>query len=117
MKMKALDNAKINGGAANGTVTVDADNNDTFTVISESGNNVAKYTVKVTSYLEALSEFTVTGTDGEKYSATPVDANLDDVPDTIVVNLPESAIYDKTRPLTAPLLTLSWQSPMCLRAM
>ena len=96
MKMKALDNAKINGGAANGTVTVDADNNDTFTVISESGNNVAKYTVKVTSYLEALSEFTVTGTDGEKYSATPVDANLDDVPDTIVVNLPESAIYDKT---------------------
>ena len=96
MKMKALDNAKINGGAANGTVTVDADNNDTFTVTSESGNNVAKYTVKVTSYLEALSEFTVTGTDGEKYSATPVDANLDDVPDTIVVNLPESAIYDKT---------------------
>ena len=96
MKMKALDNAKINGGAANGTVTVDADNNDTFTVTSESGNNVATYTVKVTSYLEALSEFTVTGTDGEKYSATPVDANLDDVPDTIVVNLPESAIYDKT---------------------
>ena len=96
MKMKALDNAKINGGAANGTVTVDADNNDTFTVTSESGNNVATYTVEVTSYLEALSEFTVTGTDGEKYSATPVDANLDDVPDTIVVNLPESAIYDKT---------------------
>ncbi len=96
MKMKTLDNAKINGGAANGTVTVDADNNDTFTVTSESGNNVATYTVEVTSYLEALSEFTVTGTDGEKYSATPVDANLDDVPDTIVVNLPESAIYDKT---------------------
>jgi len=102
MKMKALDNAKINGGAANGTVTVDADNNDTFTVTSESGNNVATYTVKVTSYLEALSEFTVTGTDGEKYSATPVDANLDDVPDTIVVNLPESAIYDKTTDSSFP---------------
>ena len=102
MKMKALDNAKINGGAANGTVTVDADNNDTFTVTSESGNNVATYTVEVTSYLEALSEFTVTGTDGEKYSATPVDANLDDVPDTIVVNLPESAIYDKTTDSSFP---------------
>ena len=102
MKMKALDNAKINGGAANGTVTVDADDGDTFTVTSESGNNVATYTVKVTSYLEALSEFTVTGTDGEKYSATPVDANLDDVPDTIVVNLPESAIYDKTTDSSFP---------------
>ena len=112
MKMKTLDNAKINGGAANGTVTVDADNNDTFTVTSESGNNVAKYTVKVTSYLEALSEFTVTGTDGEKYSATPVDANLDDVPDTIVVNLPESAIYDKTTDssFTDPELAVSYVS-------
>ena len=96
MNMQALDDATIVGGSKNGVWTVDADNNDTFTVISESGNNVATYTVKVTSYLEALSEFTVTGTDGEKYSATPVDANLDDVPDTIVVNLPESAIYDKT---------------------
>ena len=83
-----------------------------FTVISESGNNVAKYTVKVTSYLEALSEFTVTGTDGEKYSATPVDANLDDVPDTIVVNLPESAIYDKTTDssFTDPELAVSYVS-------
>ena len=96
MNMQALDDATIVGGSKNGVWTVDADNNDTFTVKSESGNNVATYTVKVTSYLEALSEFTVTGTDGEKYSATPVDANLDDVPDTIVVNLPESAIYDKT---------------------
>ena len=112
MKMKALDNAKINGGAANGTVTVDADNNDTFTVTSESGNNVATYTVEVTSYLEALSEFTVTGTDGEKYSATPVDKNLDDVPDTIVVTLPESAIYDKTTDssFTDPELAVSYVS-------
>ena len=96
MNMQALDDATIVGGSKNGVWTVDADNNDTFTVTSESGNNIAKYTVKVTSYLEALSQFTVTGTDGEKYTATPVDANLDDVPDTIVVNLPESAIYDKT---------------------
>ena len=112
MKIKALDNAKINGGAANGTVTVDADNNDTFTVTSESGNNVATYTVEVTSYLEALSEFTVTGTDGEKYSATPVDKNLDDVPDTIVVTLPESAIYDKTTDssFTDPELAVSYVS-------
>ena len=96
MNMQALDDATIVGGSKNGVWTVDADNNDTFTVKSESGNNVATYTVEVTSYLEALSEFTVTGTDGEEYSATPVDKNLDDIPDTIVVNLPESAIYDKT---------------------
>ena len=102
MNMQALDDATIVGGSKNGVWTVDADNNDTFTVTSESGNNVATYTVKVTSYLEALSEFTVTGTDGEKYSATPVDANLDDVPDTIVVNLPESAIYDKTTDSSFP---------------
>ena len=102
MNMQALDDATIVGGSKNGVWTVDADNNDTFTVKSESGNNVATYTVKVTSYLEALSEFTVTGTDGEKYSATPVDANLDDVPDTIVVNLPESAIYDKTTDSSFP---------------
>ena len=96
MVVAPVDGETITGTATTGGVIVDADNGDTFTVTSESGNNVAKYTVKVTSYLEALSEFTVTGTDGEKYSATPVDANLDDVPDTIVVNLPESAIYDKT---------------------
>ena len=96
MVVAPVDGEDIDGTPTEDGVIVNADNGDTFTVISESGNNVAKYTVKVTSYLEALSEFTVTGTDGEKYSATPVDANLDDVPDTIVVNLPESAIYDKT---------------------
>ena len=96
MVVAPVDGEDIDGTLTEGGVIVDADNGDTFTVTSESGNNVATYTVKVTSYLEALSEFTVTGTDGEKYSATPVDANLDDVPDTIVVTLPESAIYDKT---------------------
>ena len=96
MVVAPVDGEDIDGTPTEGGVIVNADNGDTFTVTSESGNNVATYTVKVTSYLEALSEFTVTGTDGEKYSATPVDANLDDVPDTIVVNLPESAIYDKT---------------------
>ena len=96
MVVAPVDGEDIDGTPTEGGVIVNADNGDTFTVTSESGNNIAKYTVKVTSYLEALSEFTVTGTDGEKYSATPVDANLDDVPDTIVVNLPESAIYDKT---------------------
>ena len=102
MVVAPVDGETITGTATTGGVIVDADNGDTFTVTSESGNNVATYTVKVTSYLEALSEFTVTGTDGEKYSATPVDANLDDVPDTIVVNLPESAIYDKTTDSSFP---------------
>ena len=102
MVVAPVDGETITGTATTGGVIVDADNGDTFTVTSESGNNVATYNVKVTSYLEALSEFTVTGTDGEKYSATPVDANLDDVPDTIVVNLPESAIYDKTTDSSFP---------------
>ena len=102
MVVAPVDGEDIDGTPTEGGVIVDADNGDTFTVTSESGNNVATYTVKVTSYLEALSEFTVTGTDGEKYSATPVDANLDDVPDTIVVNLPESAIYDKTTDSSFP---------------
>ena len=102
MNITPLDDAHIADGKANETMTVDAYDGATFTVTSESGNNVATYTVKVTSYLEALSEFTVTGTDGEKYSAAPVDANLDDVPDTIVVTLPESAIYDKTTDSSFP---------------
>lgn len=102
MVVAPVDGEDIDGTPTEDGVIVDADNGDTFTVTSESGNNVATYTVKVTSYLEALSEFTVTGTDGEKYSATPVDANLDDVPDTIVVNLPESAIYDKTTDSSFP---------------
>ena len=102
MVVAPVDGEDIDGTPTEDGVIVNADNGDTFTVISESGNNVATYTVKVTSYLEALSEFTVTGTDGEKYSATPVDANLDDVPDTIVVNLPESAIYDKTTDSSFP---------------
>ena len=96
MVVAPVDGEDIDGTPTEDGVIVNADNGDTFTVTSESGNNIAKYTVKVTSYLEALSQFTVTGTDGEKYTATPVDANLDDVPDTIVVTLPESAIYDKT---------------------
>ena len=102
MNITPLDDAHIANGEANETMTVDAYDGATFTVTSASGNNVATYTVKVTSYLEALSEFTVTGTDGEKYSATPVDKNLDDVPDTIVVTLPESAIYDKTTDSSFP---------------
>ena len=112
MVVAPVDGEDIDGTPTEDGVIVNADNGDTFTVTSESGNNVATYTVKVTSYLEALSEFTVTGTDGEKYSATPVDANLDDVPDTIVVNLPESAIYDKTTDssFTDPELAVSYVS-------
>ena len=102
MVVAPVDGEDIDGTPTEGGVIVNADNGDTFTVTSESGNNVATYTVKVTSYLEALSEFTVTGTDGEEYSATPVDKNLDDVPDTIVVTLPESAIYDKTTDSSFP---------------
>ena len=94
MIMRPLDNAEITANQNNVPATVPADNGDTFTVTSESGNNVATYKV-VATYLDALSSVTVTGLNGEKYTGTPVDANDDDIPDTIVVNLPQEAIEEQ----------------------
>ena len=66
---------------------VGADNNDKFTVAS--GNNAsAQYTV-VASYEDALTEFTVAGEEGQI-----IDSNNDDIPDTIIVNLPDSVLKD-----------------------
>ena len=103
MLMKPLDNATITGGN-----TVGADNGDTFTVTSESKGNVATYKV-VATYLDALNSFSVTGTDGVKYDGEIADTNDDDIPDTITVNLPESAICDSYGEIiTSPKLAVSY---------
>ena len=77
----------INGGT--GTATVNADNGDTFTVTSESGTVTSEYTVVVTEYKDAFTSFTVNGVAG-----VISDENEDDVPDTITVTLPKTAILD-----------------------
>ena len=103
MLMKPLDNATITGGN-----TVGADNGDTFTVTSESKGNVATYKV-VATYLDALNSFSVTGTDGVKYDGEIADTDDDDIPDTITVNLPESAICDSYgETITSPKLAVSY---------
>jgi hypothetical protein len=108
MKVKGKDNASVNGNKADATVVVDADNGDTFTVTSQSGNNKATYKV-VATYLDALNSFSVTGTDGVKYDGEIADTNDDDIPDTITVNLPESAICDSYGEIiTSPKLAVSY---------
>ncbi len=87
--------------AANGAtlqgVTDDGEANanegDSFEVKSASGTNVSKFTVEA-EYLDALESFTITGLDGVEYTATPVDTNQDDIPDTINVVLPDKAIVE-----------------------
>ena len=77
----------INGST--GTEIVNADNGDTFTVTSESGTVTSEYTVVVSEYKDAFTSFTVNGVAG-----VISDENEDDVPDTITVTLPKTAILD-----------------------
>ena len=98
VELKTVENAVINNAGT--TATVDADNNKTFTVTSQSGGNKATYTVKAT-YLDALNTMTVIGLDGEKYTAEAVDTNADDIPDAFNITMPDSAIYDEHDELTA----------------
>ena len=37
----------------------------------------------IATYVDALETFSITGTDGETYTGTPVDTNRDDVADTV----------------------------------
>ena len=60
---------------------------------SEDGKNHRTFTVKAT-YLDAMSSLTITGTDGNDYTGTPVDTDYDDIADTITVTLPASAVVD-----------------------
>ena len=93
--------ATINVTTANGATLVagktevNANDGDTFEVKSASQTNVSQFTVEA-EYLDALESFTVTGYDGKDYTATPVDTDKDDIPDTINVVLPYSAITETT---------------------
>ena len=81
----------------NGAYTVKVDNNDTFTVTSESKGNHSTYKV-VATYKDAINSFSVDGVDGV---ISDVDKN--DVPDTITVTLPKDAINDQWGyPVTNP---------------
>ena len=105
-----LENAKVNNGANGASVSgITANNGSTFTVVSESGSNTAIYTVKAT-YEDALDAFSITGTDGEVYAGSIVDANKDDVPDTIQVVLPVSAIWNShEEPIANPELAVTYE--------
>ena len=93
--------ATINVTTANGATLVagntevNANDGNTFEVRSASQTNVSQFTVEA-EYLDALESFTVTGYDGKDYTATPVDTDKDDIPDTINVVLPYSAITETT---------------------
>ena len=107
--------ATINVTTANGATLVagntevNANDGDTFEVRSASQTNVSQFTVEA-EYLDALESFTVTGYDGKEYTATPVDTDKDDIPDTINVVLPYSAITETTwgDVVTEPTLEISY---------
>ena len=107
--------ATINVTTANGATLVagktevNANDGDTFEVKSASKTNVSQFTVEA-EYLDALESFTVTGYDGKEYTATPVDTDKDDIPDTINVVLPYSAITETTwgDVISSPTLEISY---------
>ena len=107
--------ATINVTTANGATLVagktevNANDGDTFEVKSASETNVSQFTVEA-EYLDALESFTVTGYDGKEYTATPVDTDKDDIPDTINVVLPYSAITETTwgDVISSPTLEISY---------
>ena len=92
-----------------GKTEVNANDGDTFEVKSASETNVSQFTVEA-EYLDALESFTVTGYDGKEYTATPVDTDKDDIPDTINVVLPYSAITETTwgDVISSPTLEISY---------
>ena len=88
----------------NGAYTVKVDNNDTFTVTSESKGNHSTYKV-VATYKDAINSFSVDGVDGV---ISDVDKN--DVPDTITVTLPKDAINDQWGyPVTNPKFAVKYK--------
>ena len=88
----------------NGAYTVKVDNNDTFTVTSESKGNHSTYKV-VATYKDAINSFSVDGVDGV---ISDVDKN--DVPDTITVTLPKDAINDQWGyPVTNPEFAVDYE--------
>ena len=88
----------------NGAYTVKVDNNDTFTVTSESKGNHSTYKV-VATYKDAINSFSVDGVDG-----VISDEDKNDVPDTITVTLPKDAINDQWGyPVTNPEFAVDYE--------
>ena len=110
-KLQATINVTTAKGATlvAGKTEVNANDGDTFEVKSASKTNVSQFTVEA-EYLDALESFTVTGYDGKEYTATPVDTDKDDIPDTINVVLPYSAITETSwgDVVTEPTLEISY---------
>ena len=99
IKVTGDEEATIKDGTPDGskTANVNADDKDTFEVVSESKNNTAEYTVE-TTYVDALTSFSVNGVKGQI-----TDENDDDHDDTITVVLPKEAVLDAYGdPLAAP---------------
>ena len=61
----------------------------TFKVTSESGNNVSEYTIVVREYADAITSFSVNGEEG-----VITDSDKDNIPDTITVTLPKTAVFN-----------------------
>ena len=107
IEVTPLEGATVDGATPDrltGTYEVGADNDDTFTVTSESGGNHSTYKV-VATYKDAIKSFSVDGVDG-----VISDEDKNDVPDTITVTLPKDAINDQWGyPVTNPEFAVDYE--------
>ena len=107
IEVTPLEGATVDGitpDRLTGTYEVGADNDDTFTVTSESRGNHSTYKV-VATYKDAIKSFSVDGVDG-----VISDEDKNDVPDTITVTLPKDAINDQWGyPVTDPEFAVDYE--------
>lgn len=107
IEVTPLEGATVDGVTPDrltGTYEVGADNDDTFTVTSESTGNHSTYKV-VATYKDAIKSFSVDGVDG-----VISDEDKNDVPDTITVTLPKDAINDQWGyPVTNPEFAVDYE--------
>ena len=107
IEVTPLEGATVDGVTPDrltGTYEVGADNDETFTVTSESEGNHSTYKV-VATYKDAIKSFSVDGVDG-----VISDEDKNDVPDTITVTLPKDAINDQWGyPVTNPEFAVDYE--------
>ena len=107
IEVTPLEGATVDGVTPDrltGTYEVGADNDETFTVTSESEGNHSTYKV-VATYKDAIKSFSVDGVDG-----VISDEDKNDVPDTITVTLPKDAINDQWGyPVTNPEFAVEYK--------
>ena len=87
--------ATVNGKTS-ASARVNAKDDSKFEVVSQSGNNTAEYIVE-TTYVDALTSFTVNGVAGVITDEKKSDGSKgqDDHMDTITVTLPKEAVLDE----------------------